>query len=147
MSQPEVNVQDLYLESYTFTTAAAIVGSVDHKICVILRDGRNLLGVLRTFDQFANLVIQDTFERIYLANNRYAEAERGVYLVRGENVVMMGEVDPITEDLLILEMHKVLFADAEKEWKDLRSLNIRQEKEKSKRLLARGLVSESIDMY
>lgn len=37
------NVEDLYLESYAFTTAAAIVGAVDRKIFVLLRDGRNLL--------------------------------------------------------------------------------------------------------
>ncbi|KAK6874922.1 Sm-like protein LSm1 [Candida tropicalis] len=49
------NVEDLYLESYAFTTAAAIVGAVDRKIFVLLRDGRNLFGILRTFDQFANL--------------------------------------------------------------------------------------------
>ena len=59
------NVEDLYLESYAFTTAAAIVGSVDRKIFVLLKDGRNLFGILRTFDQFANLVLQDTLERIY----------------------------------------------------------------------------------
>jgi U6 snRNA-associated Sm-like protein LSm1 len=30
---------------------------------VILRDGRNLVGVLRSFDQFSNMVMEDTFER------------------------------------------------------------------------------------
>ena len=83
------NVEDLYLESYAFTTAAAIVGAVDRKIFVLLRDGRNLFGILRTFDQFANLVLQDTFERIYLqeegeAPARFGEVYRGVFMVRGK---------------------------------------------------------------
>lgn len=30
---------------------------------VILRDGRNLVGTLRSFDQFSNMVMQDTVER------------------------------------------------------------------------------------
>ncbi|KAM9915713.1 hypothetical protein OXX80_013886, partial [Metschnikowia pulcherrima] len=47
------NAEELYLESYAFTTAAAIVGSVDRKIFVSLRDGRSVFGILRTFDQFA----------------------------------------------------------------------------------------------
>ena len=50
---------DLYLDQYNFTTTAAIVSSVDRKIFVLLRDGRMLFGVLRTFDQYANLILQD----------------------------------------------------------------------------------------
>ena len=57
---------DLYLDQYNFTTTAAIVGSVDRKIFVLLRDGRMLFGVLRTFDQYANLILQHCVERIYI---------------------------------------------------------------------------------
>lgn len=55
MSEGSDNREDLYLESYAFTTAAAIVGSVDRKMFVLMRDGRNLFGILRTFDQFGML--------------------------------------------------------------------------------------------
>ena len=50
---------DLYLDQYNFTTTAAIVSSVDRKIFVLLRDGKLFFGVLRTFDQYANLILQD----------------------------------------------------------------------------------------
>ena len=30
---------------------------------VVLRDGRNLVGVLRSFDQYSNMVLEDTYER------------------------------------------------------------------------------------
>lgn len=39
----------------------------------------------------ANLVLQDTVERIY-AGNSYAEEHVGLYLVRGENVLLLGEI-------------------------------------------------------
>ena len=80
------------------------------KMLVILRDGRKLHGVLRSYDQFgmswivcfgrlfctpfcptANLVLEDTVERIY-HENVFAESWRGLYLIRGENVVLLGEI-------------------------------------------------------
>lgn len=39
----------------------------------------------------ANLVLQDTIERIY-AGGFYADIPRGIFLVRGENVLLLGEV-------------------------------------------------------
>lgn len=39
----------------------------------------------------ANIVLQDTIERLY-AENLYADIPRGVFLVRGENVLLLGEI-------------------------------------------------------
>lgn len=77
---------------------------------VALRDGRKLIGVLRSWDQFGmacardtmedarlmkditgNLVLQDTVERLFV-QNLYADIERGLFLVRGENVSLLGEI-------------------------------------------------------
>lgn len=43
------------------------------------------------YDFVANLVLEDTYERIY-HNNQFAEAPLGVFVVRGENVVLLGEI-------------------------------------------------------
>jgi len=64
---------------------------------VVLRDGRKLQGVLRSYDQFANLVLEDTVERIFF-QDVFAETWRGLFLIRGENVVLLGEVDLDQED-------------------------------------------------
>lgn len=64
---------------------------------VILRDGRKLHGVLRSYDQFANLVLENTYERIY-HQGLFAERHHGLFLIRGENVVLMGEIDLDKED-------------------------------------------------
>ena len=44
--------------------AAALIDQLDSTILVILRDGRNLVGTLRSFDQYLNLVLEETSERI-----------------------------------------------------------------------------------
>ncbi|KAH9944419.1 Sm-like ribonucleoprotein [Epithele typhae] len=80
-----------------FTTSGSLVDCVDRKMLVVLRDGRKLQGVLRSYDQFANLVLEDTVERIY-HENVFAEAWRGLFLIRGENVVLLGEIDLDQED-------------------------------------------------
>ncbi|KAK9447895.1 uncharacterized protein V1518DRAFT_420727 [Limtongia smithiae] len=81
------------LPSIIFTTAAQLVDCVDKKLVVVLRDGRKLIGILRSFDQYANLVLQATVERI-IVGTQYCDVERGVYIIRGENVVLVGELDP-----------------------------------------------------
>ncbi|TEB34999.1 Sm-like ribonucleo protein [Coprinellus micaceus] len=80
-----------------FTTSGALVDCVDRKMLVILRDGRKLHGVLRSYDQFANLVLENCYERIY-HQNLFAERNHGLFLIRGENVVLMGEIDLDKED-------------------------------------------------
>ncbi|EEQ87428.2 small nuclear ribonucleoprotein [Blastomyces dermatitidis ER-3] len=80
-----------------FTTAAQLLDLTDKKLVLVLRDGRKLIGVLRSWDQFANLVLQGTVERLY-AGNLFADIQRGIYLIRGENVLLLGEVDLDKED-------------------------------------------------
>ncbi|KAF9919206.1 SM-like, degradation of cytoplasmic mRNAs and positively regulates transcription initiation [Linnemannia zychae] len=80
-----------------FTTSTSLVDSVDKKLLVVLRDGRKLIGILRSFDQFANLVLEDTIERIYVADT-YGDIPRGIFIIRGENVVLLGEIDEDKED-------------------------------------------------
>lgn len=148
-------VEDLYLESYAFTTAAAIVGSVDRKIFVQLRDGKNIFGILRTFDQFANLVLQDAVERIYLPaqgsneQERFAETYRGVFMVRGENVVMLGELDIDKEDDHLQNREKITFDMAESEFKALQAIRVKDEKRRAKEYLKRGLIHDYVkgDLY
>lgn len=140
---------DLYLDQYNFTTTAAIVGSVDRKVFVLLRDGRILFGVLRTFDQYANLILQHTIERIYLKDNKYSEKDHGVFMIRGENVVMLGEVNIDKEDYPLEQMERI-------EWKEAREIKeleneqrFKLETQKGKDLAKFGLIHEfhKSDLY
>lgn len=81
-----------------------IVFRVTEKLMLVLRDGRKLIGVLRSWDQFANLVLTDTKERYYVetpdspSRRLYCDIPRGTYLVRGENVLLLGEIDLDKDD-------------------------------------------------
>ena len=81
------------------------------RLLVVLRDGRTLIGYLRSVDQFgeplsrrslhplvlslslpaANLLMQHTVERIHVGK-RFGDIPRGIYLIRGENVALCGEI-------------------------------------------------------
>lgn len=63
----------------------------EEKLMVLLRDGRTLIGYLRCVDQFANLVLHKTIERIHVGKE-YGDIPRGIFIVRGENVVLLGEI-------------------------------------------------------
>lgn len=65
------------------------------KLMVLLRDGRTLIGYLRSVDQFANLVLHKTIERIHVGKE-YGDIPRGIFIIRGENVVLLGEIVSVT---------------------------------------------------
>ncbi|KAK6423601.1 hypothetical protein LTR95_016499 [Oleoguttula sp. CCFEE 5521] len=88
-----------------FTTAAQLLDLTDKKLMIALRDGRKLIGVLRSWDQFGNLVLQNTVERMFV-QNLYADVERGLFLVRGENVTLLGEID-LDKDDYVPEPYKL----------------------------------------
>merc|ERR1712051_1119285 len=67
---------------------ASLIEEIDKKLMVLLRDGRTLIGYLRSVDQFANLVLHRTIERIHVGSE-YGDIPRGIFIVRGENVVSM----------------------------------------------------------
>jgi U6 snRNA-associated Sm-like protein LSm1 len=68
-----------------------LIEHLDKRIFIVLRDGRKFSGILRSFDQFANIVLEQTVERIFIGN-KYGEKSLGIFLIRGENVVILGEV-------------------------------------------------------
>ena len=65
---------------------ASLLEELDKRLMVLLRDGRTLIGVLRSVDQFANLVLHQCIERIHVGSE-YGDIQRGIFIVRGENVV------------------------------------------------------------
>ena len=97
---------------------------------VILRDGKKLIGVLRCYDQFVNMTLEKTVERI-VVEDKYGDLDVGLYIVRGENVVLMGEVDetrelslkqvPVDEILLLSRLEN----EKEEERSKLRQLHLR----------------------
>ena len=52
------------------------------------------------FFKFANLVLHETLERIHV-DKYYGDISRGIFLIRGENVVLAGEIDETQKNPLI----------------------------------------------
>ncbi|MCJ1392462.1 SM-like, degradation of cytoplasmic mRNAs and positively regulates transcription initiation [Xylographa bjoerkii] len=71
-----------------------------------------------------NLVLQDTIERIFV-NDLYADIPRGIFLVRGENVLMLGEIDLDKDDYIPEPFRK---ASAE----EVHSLSVARKAERKK---------------
>ncbi|XP_031385904.1 sm-like protein LSM1B isoform X1 [Punica granatum] len=91
--------EDLYLStslaSYLDNSGAELGSG---KLLILLRDGRKLLGVLRSFDQFANAVLEGACDRV-IVGDLYCDIPLGLYVIRGENVVLIGELDAEKEEL------------------------------------------------
>ncbi|KAL3535505.1 hypothetical protein ACH5RR_003966 [Cinchona calisaya] len=95
------------------------------KIIVLLREGRKLLGTLRSFDQFANVVLEGACERV-IVGHLYCDIPLGLFVIRGENVVLIGELN-VEEDELPQHMISVSATEirrvqkAERDASDLKS--------------------------
>lgn len=126
---------------------ASLIEEIDKKLLVVLRDGRTLIGILRSIDQFANLVLHRTIERIHVGK-KYGDIHRGIFIIRGENVVLLGEVDLEKEHKLPLEevpIDEILEMQREEQIQKQK-----EEERKKKSLIGRGMqpmAEYTDDMY
>jgi len=145
--------QPQQLPPQMFTTAAQLLDLTDKKLLVILRDGRKLTGVLRSWDQFANLVLQSTVERIFAHTSEpddpqpkgyYADESHGIYLVRGENVLLLGEIDLDKDDDIPAGFEKSEFKTVQKLAKERKVAEKIREKSRLKKLASLGFEGENM---
>ncbi|CAI5704949.1 unnamed protein product [Peronospora farinosa] len=59
---------------------------MDQTISVITNDGRNIIGVLKGFDQCVNVVLDESFERVFSLKEPVEAVELGLYIIRGDNI-------------------------------------------------------------
>lgn len=77
-------------------SAAVLATLVDTTISVITADGRNIVGTLRGYDQSTNLILDKCHERVYSTKAGVEQLVLGLYVIRGDNIAVVGELD---EDL------------------------------------------------
>jgi U6 snRNA-associated Sm-like protein LSm8 len=65
----------------------------DKVVSVITNDGRHIIGTLRGFDQTINIILEKTHERIYSVEQGVVQNDLGLYLIRGDNISMVAELD------------------------------------------------------
>lgn len=66
---------------------------IEKKVCLITNDGRNLIGTLLGFDQVCNVILNKSIERVFSADAGVQIVELGLYVVRGDNIAVLGEID------------------------------------------------------
>ncbi|XP_015911164.1 U6 snRNA-associated Sm-like protein LSm8 [Parasteatoda tepidariorum] len=73
--------------------ASTLDSYVNHTVSIITADGRNIVGTLKGFDQTINLILDESHERVYSSSQGIEQVVLGLYIVRGDNVAVVGEVD------------------------------------------------------
>ncbi|PRW60274.1 sm LSM8 [Chlorella sorokiniana] len=66
---------------------------VDTTVSVITNDGRTIVGTLRGYDQATNLILDECHERVYSSKSGVEQLVLGLYVIRGDNIAVIGEVD------------------------------------------------------
>mmetsp|Transcript_25529 Transcript_25529/g.37693 ORF Transcript_25529/g.37693 Transcript_25529/m.37693 type:complete len:95 (+) Transcript_25529:89-373(+) len=66
---------------------------INKTITVITNDGRNIVGILRGFDQTVNIVLEESHERVFSSSAGVEQVVLGLYVVRGDNIAVVGELD------------------------------------------------------
>ncbi|KAH9941721.1 LSM-domain-containing protein [Epithele typhae] len=81
---------------------AGLQSYVDHRVLLILQDGRAIVGMMAGFDQKSNVVLSDSKERVYSMDEGVEEIPLGLYLVKGDQIVLIGEIDDATDNAVDL---------------------------------------------
>ncbi|KPP73533.1 U6 snRNA-associated Sm-like protein LSm1-like [Scleropages formosus] len=90
-----------------------------------------------------NLVLHQTVERIHVGK-KYGDIPRGIFIVRGENVVLLGEIDLEKESETVLQ--QVSIEEILEEQRSQQQAKQEAEKAKTQALKDRGLSIPRVDM-
>ncbi|CAH0488607.1 unnamed protein product [Peronospora effusa] len=100
--------------SGVFPGNSSLIQQLDKQVLMVLRDGRHLVGYLRSFDQYSNIILEDTFER-HVSKGLFCDIELGLNIIRGDNIVLLGELDSDKErdqpHMKRVELEEVLEAE------------------------------------
>ncbi|KAH9998610.1 Sm-like ribonucleoprotein [Russula vinacea] len=72
---------------------SSLQGYIDRRVLLVLQDGRAIVGVLAGYDQKSNVVLSDSKERVYSIDEGVEEVPLGLYLVKGDMIILIGEID------------------------------------------------------
>ena len=103
----------------------------------------------------ANLVLQSTTERIFATTTTtdandpqpkglYADKAHGIFLVRGENVLLLGEIDLDKDDEPPAGFEQAEFDTVEKLLKEKRAAEKVKEKNRLRKLATHGFEGENL---
>lgn len=66
---------------------------IDRTVLVLMYDGRTMVGVLKGIDHQTTIVLTDCRERIFSETDGVEEVVLGLYIVRGDQICCIGELN------------------------------------------------------
>eukprot|EP01134_Creolimax_fragrantissima_P006998 CFRG6998T1 len=73
--------------------SATLEEIVEKTVSVITQDGRQLVGQLKGYDQNVNVILRNCHERVYHPSEPFQKVEMGMYILRGDNLALIGELE------------------------------------------------------
>lgn len=80
--------------------ATEIANYIEQQVEVVTWDGRTIVGVLKGFDQNINLILTESHERVYSMQAGIEKVPLGLYVIRGDTVAVIGEINKEVDSLL-----------------------------------------------
>ncbi|KAM7378558.1 hypothetical protein PAMA_013452 [Pampus argenteus] len=82
--------------------STALESYINRTVAIVTSDGRMIVGTLKGFDQTINLILDESHERVFSSSQGVEQVVLGLYIVRGDNVAVIGEIDEETDSSLDL---------------------------------------------
>eukprot|EP00037_Helgoeca_nana_P008166 m.72883 g.72883 ORF g.72883 m.72883 type:complete len:93 (+) comp18761_c0_seq1:121-399(+) len=76
---------------------------VNKIVTVVTQDGRVIVGMMKGYDQHLNLILDECHERVYSSDTGVVSLVLGLYIIRGDNIGVIGEVDTELDGQIDLE--------------------------------------------
>ncbi|CAF1443124.1 unnamed protein product [Adineta ricciae] len=80
-------------DNKTRKMAQVLDAYVNKLVNIVTGDGRIIIGTLRGFDQAINIILDDSHERVFSSASGVEQVLLGLYIIRGDNVALIGEID------------------------------------------------------
>ncbi len=65
----------------------------DQQVLVLTQDGRVIVGTLKGSDSVGSIILANSIERIFSADEGVEEVPLGLYVLRGDSICLVGLVD------------------------------------------------------
>ena len=59
---------------------------IEKQVNVITTDGRNIVGILKGYDQVQNLILCESHERVFSEQSGVIQQPLGLYIIRGDTM-------------------------------------------------------------
>lgn len=71
---------------------------MEKRVLLVMQDGRVVMGILVGWDQKSNIILSECIERRFSLESGAVDTSLGVYMVKGDQICLVGEVDTAVDD-------------------------------------------------